>query len=83
MSDSVRDDWTVSLDALEEWVRSVGVAATSGNWSTAPAPELPYGPVPASLVCRVLALQSAMADASILGRESRRELTRQSTYATA
>lgn len=82
MRESV-NDWTVVFDALEQWVRSVGDAANSGDGSTSPAPELPYGPVPTSLVGRALALQSAMEDAQVLGRESRRRLTRQSTYATA
>ncbi len=76
-------EWTVSLDALEEWVRGVAAGAASGDGSTASAPELPAGPVPATLVGRARTLQSAMEDAQVLGREGQRELTRQRTYATA
>ncbi len=74
------DDWTASLDALEEWVR--GLDATDGR-PLAAAPDLPFGPVPDELVVRARVLQSAMTHAEVALRAVRQDLDRQQAYASS
>jgi hypothetical protein len=74
--------WADALDALEQWVRGVALAASSRTEPVpaADAPALPHGPVPAEHRVRALALHAQMDDVLSSSRQSQQALAQRQAY---